>query len=95
MSKVFSSLTPREENVLTARNGIKDQKEKTLESIGKIFSVTRERVRQIEAKAIRKVNHPSRIAYIKKALFYIEEIINKIVFCDQGEFQKKIGRFRN
>ena len=90
LSKVFSSLTPREENVLTARNGIKDQKEKTLESIGKIFSVTRERVRQIEAKAIRKVNHPSRIAYIKKALFYIEEIINKIVFCDQGEFQKKL-----
>ena len=57
---VLKSLTPREERVITLRFGLEDGRARTLEELGKEFNVTRERVRQIEAKALRKLRHPSR-----------------------------------
>ena len=53
-------MTDREENVLRLRFGLDDGKMRTLEDVGKVFNVTRERIRQIEAKALRKLRHPSR-----------------------------------
>ena len=55
---VLSTLTPREEKVLKLRFGIEDGRTRTLEEVGKEFNVTRERIRQIEAKALRKLRHP-------------------------------------
>ncbi|MFC1948275.1 sigma-70 family RNA polymerase sigma factor, partial [Chloroflexota bacterium] len=60
VGKVLSELTPREQRVLILRFGIDDGRSRTLEEIGHEFNVTRERIRQIEAKAIRKLRHPSR-----------------------------------
>jgi RNA polymerase primary sigma factor len=60
LQKVMSSLTPREERVLRMRFGIGTKSDLTLEEVGKNFSVTRERIRQIEAKALRKLKHPTR-----------------------------------
>ena len=57
---VLSTLTPREEKVLKLRFGLEDGRARTLEEVGKYFNVTRERIRQIEAKALRKLRHPSR-----------------------------------
>jgi DNA-binding CsgD family transcriptional regulator len=57
---VLASLTPREERVLRMRFGIGMNTDHTLEEVGQQFSVTRERIRQIEAKALRKLKHPSR-----------------------------------
>ena len=59
-NRVLSTLTPREEKVIRLRYGLDDGKQKTLEEVGQIFNVTRERIRQIEAKALRKLRHPSR-----------------------------------
>ena len=56
----MSTLTPREAKVLKLRFGLEDGKARTLEEVGKEFGVTRERIRQIEAKAIRKLRHPNR-----------------------------------
>jgi RNA polymerase primary sigma factor len=58
--EVLDTLTPRERKVLVLRYGLEDGKPRTLEEVGRQFSVTRERIRQIEAKAIRKLKHPSR-----------------------------------
>jgi RNA polymerase primary sigma factor len=58
--KVLATLTPREERVLRMRFGIGMNTDHTLEEVGQQFSVTRERIRQIEAKALRKLRHPSR-----------------------------------
>lgn len=60
LEKVLQTLTPRESRVLELRYGIKDGRTRTLEEVGKEFNVTRERIRQIEAKALRKLRHPSR-----------------------------------
>ncbi len=60
LSEVLHSLTPREEKVLRLRFGLEDGRSRTLEEVGKEFNVTRERIRQIEAKALRKLRHPSR-----------------------------------
>ncbi|MBO4962195.1 MAG: sigma-70 family RNA polymerase sigma factor, partial [Clostridia bacterium] len=57
---VLATLTPREEKVLRLRFGIDDGRQRTLEEVGKEFNVTRERIRQIEAKALRKLRNPSR-----------------------------------
>lgn len=62
---VLDTLTPREEKVLRLRYGIDDGKPRTLEEVGKEFNVTRERIRQIEAKALRKLRHPSRSKRLK------------------------------
>ena len=64
----LSTLTPREETVIRLRYGIDDHKPKTLEEVGIIFNVTRERIRQIEAKALRKLRHPSRAKTLKDFL---------------------------
>ena len=63
--QVLSTLTPREQEVLIMRYGIKDSRPKTLEEVGKEFNVTRERIRQIEAKALRKLRHPNRQKKLK------------------------------
>ena len=63
--EVLKSLTPREEKVLKMRFGIDVASEHTLEEVGKDFSVTRERIRQIEVKALRKLRHPSRSKKLK------------------------------
>ncbi len=66
--EVLKTLTPREEKVLRLRFGIEDGRTRTLEEVGKEFNVTRERIRQIEAKALRKLRHPSRSKRLKDFL---------------------------
>ena len=70
LSDVLSTLTPREEKVLRLRFGLEDGRSRTLEEVGKEFNVTRERIRQIEAKALRKLCHPSRSRKLKDYLDY-------------------------
>ena len=65
LEEVMSTLTPREAKVLKLRFGLEDGKARTLEEVGKEFKVTRERIRQIEAKALRKLRHPSRSKKLK------------------------------
>ena len=65
---VLATLTPREEKVLALRFGLEDGRPRTLEEVGKEFDVTRERIRQIEAKALRKLRHPSRSKKLKDFL---------------------------
>lgn len=65
---VLKTLTPREEKVLKLRFGLEDGRQRTLEEVGKEFNVTRERIRQIEAKALRKLRHPSRSRKLKDYL---------------------------
>ncbi len=65
---VLSSLTPREQRVLQLRFGLEDGRSRTLEEVGKEFNVTRERIRQIEAKALRKLRHPTRSRKLKDYL---------------------------
>ena len=60
LSEVLHTLTPREESVLRLRFGLEDGRTRTLEEVGQQFNITRERIRQIEAKALRKLRHPSR-----------------------------------
>ena len=68
LMEVLATLTPREEKVLKLRFGIEDGRTRTLEEVGKEFNVTRERIRQIEAKALRKLRHPSRSKKLKDFL---------------------------
>ena len=68
VSDVLSSLTDREQKVLVLRFGLEDGRSRTLEEVGREFSVTRERIRQIEAKALRKLRHPSRSKKLKDYL---------------------------
>ncbi|WP_297819052.1 RNA polymerase sigma factor RpoD [uncultured Lactobacillus sp.] len=68
LEQVLDTLTDREENVLRLRFGLDDGRTRTLEEVGKVFGVTRERIRQIEAKALRKLRHPSRSNQLKDFL---------------------------
>lgn len=68
LNEVLDTLTDREENVLRLRFGLEDGQTKTLEQVGQQFGVTRERIRQIEAKALRKLRHPSRLKQLKDFL---------------------------
>ena len=68
IEEVLSTLTPREQRVLQLRFGLEDGRSRTLEEVGKEFNVTRERIRQIEAKALRKLRHPSRSRKLKDYL---------------------------
>ncbi len=77
--EILKTLTPREEKVLKMRFGIDVASEHTLEEVGKDFSVTRERIRQIEVKALRKLKHPSRS---KKLLAFFEKEIHTL---DEGD----------
>ena len=65
LAEVLETLTDREERVLRLRFGLEDGHTRTLEEVGKEFGVTRERIRQIEAKALRKLRHPSRSRRLK------------------------------
>jgi RNA polymerase primary sigma factor len=65
---VLASLTPRESKVLELRFGLEDGRSRTLEEVGREFHVTRERIRQIEAKALGKLRHPSRSKKLKDYL---------------------------
>ena len=68
LMNVLSTLTPREEMVLKLRFGLEDGRARTLEEVGREFKVTRERIRQIEAKALRKLRHPSRLRKLKDSI---------------------------
>ena len=68
LTKALDTLTPREEKVLRLRYGLDDGRARTLEEVGKKFNVTRERIRQIEAKALRKLRHPSRSKKLREFL---------------------------
>ena len=68
LEDVLGTLTPREKNVLRLRFGLEDGRARTLEEVGKSFNVTRERIRQIEAKALRKLRHPARSKKLKDFL---------------------------
>jgi RNA polymerase primary sigma factor len=68
IDEVLSTLSPRERRVLQLRFGLEDGRARTLEEVGKEFGVTRERIRQIEAKALRKLRHPSRSRRLKDYL---------------------------
>lgn len=68
LGEVLQSLTPREQQVLRLRFGLDDGRGRTLEEVGQVFGVTRERIRQIEAKALRKLRHPSRSKKLKDFL---------------------------
>ena len=68
LAEVLGTLTPREERVLKLRFGLEDGRSRTLEEVGEVFNVTRERIRQIEAKALRKLRHPSRSKKLKDFL---------------------------
>ena len=68
IEQVLEALTPREKSVLELRYGLKDNRARTLEEVGQFFGVTRERIRQIEAKAIKKLRNPSRSRRLKDFL---------------------------
>ena len=68
LCEVLHTLTPREEHVLKLRFGLEDGRTRTLEEVGQKFNITRERIRQIEAKALRKLRHPSRSKKLKDYL---------------------------
>ena len=70
LRRVLHTLTPREEQVLKLRFGLVDGRMHTLEEVGKEFDITRERIRQIEAKALRKLRHPSRSKPLRDYLEY-------------------------
>ena len=74
LAEVLKTLSEREQEVLALRYGLSDGQEKTLEEVGMIFNVTRERIRQIEAKALRKLRHPSRSRKLKDYLNYTPTI---------------------
>jgi RNA polymerase primary sigma factor len=72
-AQVLRTLTPREERVIKMRFGLEDGSEHTLEEVGQSFQVTRERIRQIEAKALRKLRHPSRSRKLRAFLDGVRE----------------------
>lgn len=88
VSDVLKTLTSKEEKIVRLRFGIDNETEKTLEEVGKVFDVTRERVRQIEKKALKKLRHPSRS---KKLKGWHNEYV-KIREIKGGEEQKKKKR---
>ena len=68
LEEVMSTLSDREKTVLKLRFGIEDGHPRTLEEVGRVFAVTRERIRQIEAKALRKLKHPTRARKLREYL---------------------------
>ena len=68
MASVLRKLSPREERIIRMRFGFEDGNQRTLEEVGQVFAVTRERIRQIEAKALRKLRHPSRSSHVRTFL---------------------------
>jgi DNA-binding CsgD family transcriptional regulator len=72
LSDVLTTLTERERKILEMRFGLLDGYERTLEEIGKMYNVTRERIRQIEAKALRKLRHPTRVRHQQRLQGFLE-----------------------
>ena len=70
---MLRTLTPREEKIIKMRFGLEDGSEHTLEEVGQSFAVTRERIRQIEAKALRKLRHPSRSLKLRSFLIKVHD----------------------
>ena len=68
MASMLKKLSPREERIIRMRFGFEDGNQRTLEEVGQVFAVTRERIRQIEAKALRKLRHPSRSSHVRTFL---------------------------
>ena len=83
-TKILSSLTAREERVLRMRFGIGMNSDHTLEEVGQQFSVTRERIRQIEAKALRKLKHPSRSKKLKVFLIIEQGPVAQLVRANRS-----------
>ena len=79
--EALSSLTPREQKVIELRIGLNGERSNTLKEVGIIFKVTRERIRQIEAKALRKLRHPSRSRKLKS--YYVKKDDDKITHEDK------------
>ena len=83
--RVLGTLTPREEQVLRLRFGIGERADLTLEEVGVRFSVTRERIRQIEAKALRKLRHPTRARQLRELLRGVTRALaeerRSVVYC--------------
>ena len=77
LEEVLGTLTEREQKVLTLRFGLEDGRARTLEEVGKEFNVTRERIRQIEAKALRKLRHPSRSRKLKSGVRILSRTYEK------------------
>ena len=75
-AQVLRTLTPREEKVIKMRFGLEDGSEHTLEEVGQSFAVTRERIRQIEAKALRKLRHPSRSRKLRAFMDGVRDYIS-------------------
>ena len=73
IAQVLHTLTPREEKIMKMRFGLEDGSERTLHQVGRSFAVTRERIRQIEAKALRKLRHPSRSCKLRSFLDHVHE----------------------
>jgi DNA-directed RNA polymerase specialized sigma24 family protein len=91
-SSVLKTLTPREEKVIKMRFGLDDGSEHTLEEVGQSFAVTRERIRQIEAKALRKLRHPSRS---RKLRAFLEGPSRVYLSNDQNDSgQERLGPYR-
>ena len=67
-ASMLKKLSPREERIIRMRFGFEDGNQRTLEEVGQVFAVTRERIRQIEAKALRKLRHPSRSGDVRTFL---------------------------
>ena len=87
---MLDTLTDREENVLRLRFGLDDGRTRTLEEVGKVFGVTRERIRQIEAKALRKLRHPSRSKRLKDFMDYFSALLYKVqksfyILCEEKQ----------
>ena len=84
LDEVLDTLTEREQKVLRLRFGMNDGRARTLEEVGREFDVTRERIRQIEAKALRKLRHPSRTGKLRAGYGIIETITGSRRSCDAG-----------
>ncbi len=92
IDKILNTLSPREEKIIRRRYGVGEKSSETLQQIGNSFSVSRERIRQIETKSLRKLKHPSRSKIIKSHLIKIDEIINQIIIMTESEFLKKLRK---
>ena len=77
IAEVLSTLSPRERDILRIRFGMDDGRMRTLEEVGQLFGVTRERIRQVEAKALRKLRHPNRSKHLREL---IEAEIGKSIY---------------
>ena len=86
----MSTLAPRERDVLRMRYGLDDGEPKTLEEVGAVFAVTRERVRQIEHKALRKLRQPQRASVLRE---HLEDVEEEVEFLSTARPLRGVARF--